>query len=73
MDYKDMVKRIDEMEMSARDRAAAKAHLLRAEHVVDLTLAAAGGVRKSMRGLGIAPLRLAVARIRASFQRISAA
>ena len=47
MDYKDLVKRIDEMEISARDRAAAKAQLAHAERLVDWAFAAAGGLRRA--------------------------
>ena len=73
MDYKEMVKRIDEMQMSARDRAAAKAQLAHAERWADWTLAAAGGLRRSISVVADTALRPAMARIRRSFNRIAAA
>ena len=69
MDYKEMVNRIDEMQMSARDRAAAKAQLARAERWVDWTFAAAGGLRKSMGVFADASLRPAIGKIRGSLRR----
>jgi hypothetical protein len=73
MDYKEMVKRIDEIQMSARDRAAAKAQLAHAERLADWTLATAGGMRRSISIIAAASLRPAIAKIRRSFQRIWAA
>ena len=73
MDYKEMVKRIDEIQMNSRDRAAAKAHLARAERLADWTVATAGGMRKSISVLNDASVRPAIARIRSSFHRIWAA
>jgi hypothetical protein len=67
------VSRIDEMQMSARDRAAAKAQLVRAERWVDWTFAAAGGLRKSMRLFGDASLRPAVDKIRSALRRTETA
>jgi hypothetical protein len=71
MDYKEIVQRIDEMQMSPRDRAAAKLQLAHAERFVDWALAAAGSVRGAS-GTLFAALR-PPARARGSFQRTRAA
>ncbi len=73
MDYKELVNRIDEMHISERDRAAAKAQLALAERWVDWTFAAAGGLRKSMSVLADASLRPAIGKIRHSLRRTEAA
>jgi len=73
MDYKEMVKRIDEMQMSARDKAAAKAQLAYAERVVDWTFATASGLRRSMNVFSDASMRPAMTKIRNSLRRIRTA
>ena len=72
MDYKEMVRRIDEIQMSARDRAAVKAQLAHAERLADWTLATTDGLRRSISVLNDV-LRPAIAKIRSSFHRIWAA
>jgi len=69
MDYKDLVKRIDEMEISARDRAAAKAQLAHAERLVDWAFAAAGGVRRATGTFRESVFGAKVAKARGSFDR----
>lgn len=73
MDYNEMVNRIDEMHMNARDRAAAKVQLAHAERLADWTLATAGGLRRSIRIFADTLLRPAIARIRSSLHRFRAA
>lgn len=70
MDYRNLVKRIDEMQMSAGDRAAAKARLAQAERLMDWTSAAAAGLKGSAGASGVNPIRRGIARIRSSFERI---
>jgi hypothetical protein len=73
MDYKELVKRIDEIQMSPRDRAAAKVQLAHAERLVGWTLAAAGTLRRSYGKFADASLRPAFARLRSSFDRVGTA
>ena len=72
MDYNEMVKRIDEMHMNARDRAAAKVQLAHAERLADWTLGTAGGLRVAITAFADT-LRSVIAKIRSSFHRIRAA
>lgn len=68
MDYKELVTRIDEMGMSARDRAAAKAQLAHAERAVDWAFAVAGRVRGATNTL-IGSVRPIMAKVRTSSPR----
>ena len=72
MDYKEMVARIDEMQMSARDRAAVKAQLAHAERLVGWTMATAGTLKRSFGRIADASLRPAMTRMRSSFGRSGA-
>lgn len=73
MDYKELVNRIDEIQMSARDRAAAKAQLAHAERFADWAVAAAGGLRRSMAAIAGRSGHPAIAKLRSLRQRTEAA
>jgi len=73
MDYKELVTRIDEMQMSARDKAAAKAQLAHAERIVDWAAAAAGGLRKSFRMITDTSVNPAITKLRGLFHGTEAA
>ena len=69
MDYQELVRRIDQIQMSDRDRAAAKIQLAHAVRLADWTLAAAGGVKKATRFVADGFLRPALTRIRSPLDR----
>lgn len=73
MDYREMIQRIDQMQMSPRDRAAAKAQLEQAERWVDFTSSTAGAVRRWMHVFGDALRRHAESKGEGPLRRSRAA
>ena len=67
MKEENLLDRLDEIQMSASDRAAAKAHVIQAERLADLLLAVTGVLRKWIGTLAVTPIRRGVALIRSAF------
>ncbi len=66
MNDQNLLKRLDEIQMNAPDRAAAKERLAQAERVVDWTFAAASYLKKGFGTLVALPIRRGIAKIRKS-------
>ncbi len=70
MNTVDLMKRLDEIQMHAPDRAAAKARLAQAERLVDGVFAAASALNRWVGALAVRPIRRGIAKIRRSSREI---
>ncbi len=68
MKEQSLLNRLDEIQMSESDRAAAKAQLVQAERLADLILAGTSSLKKWIGTLVVTPIRRGVALIRSSFK-----
>ena len=66
MNTMQLMKRLDEIQMHAPDRAAAKARMAQAERLVDGMFAAAAGLKRWGGALVVRPIRRGIAKIRRS-------
>jgi len=67
MKDQNLLNRLDEIQMSASDRAAAKAHLVQAERLADLILAVTSNLNQWIGAL-VTPIGRGIALIRSSFE-----
>jgi len=63
-----LLNRLDEIQLSAPDLAAAKAHLAQAERLADVVFAVTSRLRKWIGALVVTPIQRGVALIRSSFE-----
>jgi len=68
MNTVDLMKRLDEIQMHAPDRAAAKARLAQAERLVDEVFAAASALNRWFGALTVRPILRGIAKIRKSYR-----